>query len=454
MKFAVAIVAGLVASATSKVLEVTDDNFEATIEGSKYALIKFYAPWCGHCKTLKPEFEAAAAALALKDIEGGLVLGELDATVHKKYAEMHEVKGFPSLKWFVSGDTSDYGGGRTEAEIIAWISKKTGPPAVEVTDLEEFKASGDAVVFGQFASVDSDAAKAFLGAAADDDSASYGISTTAKAEGVAEDSVVVFRNFEGEEPTKVLSSFTTAAEVKKFVSGAILPLIIPFSQENAPKIFGGSIKKHVLTFRASTDTATDALIRPAAEKFQGEYLFVTVSEEDDKINEFFGVTEEDFPTSRIITMGEGPMQKFKLDTAFSSEALITFVSNHDEGKLAVDLKSAPEIPDAENTGPVFTLTGKSHDRIVKESGKSVLVKYYAPWCGHCKKMAPDYEKLGEAFKDHETIVVADMDSTENEIASVEVQGFPTLKFWVGGEPTDFEGERTFDGMKAFLDSKL
>jgi protein disulfide-isomerase A1 len=437
------------------VIELTDDDFEATIAANKYVLVKFFAPWCGHCKSLAPEYEAAATVLKGQEIEGGLALTEVDATVHKKYAGEHDVRGFPTLKWFVNGQVSDYGGGRTKDEIVAWISKKTGPPAVTVTDLENFKSTADAVVFGQFSDLESAAAKAYLDAAAEDDSATYGISSTIKADGVADNSVVVFRNFPGEEPQLILSSFSTAAEVRQHVSGAILPLVIPFSQENAPKIFGGSIKQHVLTFKSTSDDTTTGLIRSAAKEYQGEYLFVTISEEDDKIMEFFGVAESDFPTARIITMGDGPMKKFKMETALTEASIKEFVASHKAGTLAVDLKSAPAIPDEDQKdNAVFVLTGKSHDDKVKNSGKAVFVKYYAPWCGHCKKMAPDYEKIGEHYKGNDKILIAEMDSTENEVSSVEVQGFPTLKLWLNGEPVDFEGDRTFDGIKSFIDSKV
>merc|ERR550519_680715 len=85
--------------------------------------------------------------------------------------------------------------------------------------------------------------------------------------------------------------------------------------------------------------------------------------------------------------------------------------------------------------------------------KDVLVEFYAPWCGHCKDLAPTWEKLGEKYKDHETVVIAKIDATANELDAIKVQGFPTIKLFKKetNEVVDFNGERTFDGFIKFLE---
>ena len=85
----------------------------------------------------------------------------------------------------------------------------------------------------------------------------------------------------------------------------------------------------------------------------------------------------------------------------------------------------------------------------------VFVKFYAPWCGHCKAMAPDYEKLAQAAEGKE-YQIAKVDSTVASNASTEagVQGYPTLKFIVNGYPLDYEGGRDPESMQKWIEETL
>merc|ERR1719397_1572881 len=83
----------------------------------------------------------------------------------------------------------------------------------------------------------------------------------------------------------------------------------------------------------------------------------------------------------------------------------------------------------------------------------ILVEFYAPWCGHCKQLVPIWDKLGEKYADHPSIVIAKMDSTANELEEVKVQGFPTIKLFKKetNEIVDYNGDRTEEGFSKFLE---
>ncbi|KAF3908389.1 Thioredoxin [Orbilia brochopaga] len=115
------------AVASANVVELTPDNFDQVITNSgKPALVKFFAPWCGHCKTLAPTFEELGDAFsAFKD---KVTIAKLDADAHRKLGQKFDVKGFPTLKWFdgKSKDPVTYDSGRTLDALTDYVSTKTG----------------------------------------------------------------------------------------------------------------------------------------------------------------------------------------------------------------------------------------------------------------------------------------------------------------------------------------
>lgn len=104
---------------------LTPDNFDDVVDGSVPAFVEFYAPWCGHCKNLAPEYEKVGASYSKAD---GVIVAKVDADAHKDLASRFGVRGFPTLKWFNKdpSDPEDYSGGRSAEDIIEFINERTG----------------------------------------------------------------------------------------------------------------------------------------------------------------------------------------------------------------------------------------------------------------------------------------------------------------------------------------
>jgi len=441
------------------VLVLTDKNFQEALDANEFILVEFYAPWCGHCKALAPEYAKAAGILAEKG--SPIALAKLDATEEPKIAEQFEVRGYPTLKFFKNGKDTEYNGGRTADTIVSWLEKKTGPAAKTLATVDEakaFVADNDIAIIGFFDSVDSDGAKAFLAAAGNMDDFPFAITSEAavlaeyKAAGV-----VIFKNFD--EGRNDMEGEVTEESVTAFVAGNSLPLVVDFSQDTAQKIFSGDIKSHLLLFMsgaAEDHAAKVEIARGIAKDYKGQMLFVTINtdEEDHKrIMEFFGMEESELPSMRIIKLEED-MSKFKpASTELSDSNIRAFVKSYLAGELKAHLMSE-EIPEDWDKEPVKVLVAKNFEEVAKDTAKDVLVEFYAPWCGHCKQLTPVWEKLGEKYKDHESIIIGKMDATANELEDIKVQGFPTIKL-IQKETNkiiDYNGERTLDGFVKFLES--
>lgn len=107
---------------------------------------------------------------------------------------------------------------------------------------------------------------------------------------------------------------------------------------------------------------------------------------------------------------------------------------------------------------VLDLIPKNFDKVVLNSGKPALVEFFAPWCGHCKNLAPIYEELGQAFahaEDKVSIAKVDADANRDLGKRFGIQGFPTIKYFDGKSdvPVDYKGGRDLESLTGFITEK-
>lgn len=103
---------------------------------------------------------------------------------------------------------------------------------------------------------------------------------------------------------------------------------------------------------------------------------------------------------------------YLLEDTHTIDNLTQFVNKYLNKELKRKLKSQP-IPES-NDDPVRVVVTDSFQKEIYDQEKSVLLEFYAPWCGHCKKLAPTYEKLAEKLLNSQKVVIAKIDSTEND----------------------------------------
>lgn len=391
-------------------------------------------------------------------------MAKVDATEESELAEEFGVRGYPTLKFFRSGSPIEYNGGRQADDIVAWLSKKTGPPAKDLDTVEateEFLKENNVAVVGFFTDRESAECKSFLTAANSVDEYPFAITSNEEIFKKYENTngqVVLFKQFD--DGKALFDGEFTDENLKKFVVSQAMPLVVDFNHDSAQKIFGGEIKSHLLMFLSKEAGHIEKYANPAkeiAKKYRDQVLFVSINadeEDHQRILEFFGMKKEEVPAMRIIMLQED-MAKYKPEKEgeLSADYIEAFVQKFMDGKLKQHLLTQ-EAPEDWDKTPVKTLVATNFDEVAFNKDKDVFVEFYAPWCGHCKQLVPIYEQLGEHFKDSATVVVAKMDATANELEHTKITSFPTIKLYKKGDNTvvDYNGDRTLEGFTKFLES--
>lgn len=430
----------------SDVLELDADTFDDAI-GVPIMLVEFYAPWCGHCKRLAPEYETAATALIENDPP--IILAKVDCPANTDLCGQFGVSGYPTLKIFRDGQFSaDYQGPRSADGIISYMKKQAGPSVKELPGIEELRVfieNEEHSVIGFFSGNDKDAISKFKSEAAKmRDDFRFGLTTNAEAltEFNYQDQVVIFRPPAMKTKLEESEVVVAGENLKSFIEENFVGLAGVRDTDSA-KFF--EKKKPLAVVYFDVDYVRNSKgsnywrnrVLKVAKDFVGEVNFA-VSDKDDYTGELqaLGLDSE---SDVVVGLYDQKGQKYAMTDKFSVDSLKSFVQQFLNDELEPYIKSEP-IPD--NDGPVQVVVGKNFNDIV-DGKRDVLLEFYAPWCGHCKALAPKFDELGEKLKNDPNVVIAKSDATSNDYPpGYEVRGYPTI-YWIpaGGKPEKYEGGR-------------
>jgi len=342
-------------SVPDKVVKLSDSTFDAQVLNSEeFWMVEFYAPWCGHCKNLAPEWKKAAARL-----DGLAKFGAVDATVEKALAAKYEIHGYPTIKYFPLGEKMDgiaYTGGRTADDLINFAAEKgefSVPPEAEDT----------------------------------------------------------------------------------FEAGEVIPL----TDSNFDQLVLNGKDVWFLEFFApwcghckNLEPAWKGAARRMKSKAKFGAIDATVNT---KLAEEYKV--EGYPT--LFSVVNGHVKPF--ETGRAVEEIVR------SAQMVLDGPLQPEGP-----SQVVELSAETFDEEVMDSKDFWIVDFYAPWCSHCKKMHPEFVEASNMLEGEVKLGMVDCTAGDNQSLQTKfnITGFPTVLFFMADKeipPEDYTGTRTAVSIK-------
>lgn len=438
------------------VLVLTESNFDDIVNSAEFIVVEFYAPWCGHCKHLAPEW--AKAATTLKQDDPPVPLAKVDATVESSLGSRFGVNGYPTIKIFRNGVASDYQGPRDANGIVSYVRKQAGPAAKPLNSkesLEKFKAfKEDVGAVGYFKDASSPNAKVFAAVANTlRDDFRFGLVTDASL--IESEGIVLYRPITGEDKVVTFGGKFNAEEIKKFLNEKSVPLAGVYNNNVAKRFHLPRV-----TLFTKADPVADAKqivyylnrLRKVAKDYVGKLHFVLADKSEQGGD--FSTLGFDSSAKWGLAIVDPAKGKYKHSgETFSPEVLKTFVDDYLQGKVEKHVKSEP-VPSEPTKDGLTTLVGKTIDDVINDPTKDVFIEFYAPWCGHCKSLAPKWEQLAKDLTDVESLVIAKVDATANDIPPIfNVRGYPTIYLLKANDkknPISYDKDREVKPMKKWL----
>jgi protein disulfide-isomerase A1 len=323
---------------------------------------------------LAPEYEKAATELKKFGAEFG-ALAKVDADSNRKTGEKFGIQGFPTLKLFRNGESyKEYDGGRTAADIVAWMKKKTGPVAktLKTEEVDTFvkQNNGKGLVFTGVK--DGEKEKDFLKTITSDKA--FDDFPAGVVEG--QDSSIKLYRTNGE---PISFSGADLSELKSWVVSNGYPLVEEISAENFQRFAESGLPLAVLFMDYSKSDEKEASLKTitaVAEKVKGKFMFSYSDgvEYKDQITAMGGDAAK-LPV--VAAMNIELRLNYPYAGAFEVEALTAWAEGIVSGSVKPHYKSDP-VPE-KNEGPVIVVVGKTFESIVQDETKDVLVEFYAPW---------------------------------------------------------------------------
>eukprot|EP01060_Flectonema_neradi_P011965 TRINITY_DN1889_c0_g4_i1.p1 TRINITY_DN1889_c0_g4~~TRINITY_DN1889_c0_g4_i1.p1 ORF type:complete len:406 (+),score=108.19 TRINITY_DN1889_c0_g4_i1:346-1563(+) len=405
---------------------------------------------------MAPEFEEAAAAT-----QGLAKFVKVDSTEETDLAKEFKISVYPTIKAFEDGEPVEFKGGRTADTMIDWVKKMTEPHTTTIEsriDLEAFKERAEVVVVAFLPSKGCHEARQWDHYAREHRQRNeFGIvydSELAKAEGANVPGLIVYKDFDNKKDISESFDINTASAFIRECSFKMFDLLGP---NNYRDYMNRGLPIAWLFLDPEDDAASEsakAKLASIAPQYLNRLSFVYVCGQQRKeMAVKFALSGEKYPAFAI---DDGEHYAFDESLSVESPELEQFIADYVDGKLLPSIKSE-DLPEQATVDGLTTIVGSNFKEVVFDESKTVFVKFYAPWCGFCKKMTPDYEQLAKTYENDRRVVVSKINVLANDVPKeFGVTTFPAL-FVVKAatnELVEYTGSKNATSMSDFLKEQL
>lgn len=281
----------------------------------------------------------------------------------------------------------------------------------------------------------------------------------ASAEGVTEfPTYTIYKHFD--ELKNVQSGHFEQAQLEDFIKLNAVPLLEPIRPETFMDYVDAN-RSLVYLFSNSEDMKRNLhnVFFPLAIKYKGKFSFAHIdANEYVSQADFLALQPGQWPAMAIHNFNTGARYPFSQTNDLKDlQQIESFLEDVHQAKIEPTLRSQDYLGEQD---AVKVVVGNEFEKIVLDKSKDVFIEIYAPWCGHCKRLAPIWKQLGQVMEDYDGekkhgIVIAKMDGSANDVppaAGFQVKGYPTIKFFKADTNTmvDYNGQRTLPDFIKFL----
>lgn len=478
------------------ITELTDKNFGETIGTSKYAIVEFYAPWCGFCQEFAPIYEEAAKRI--KEVNDTVLVAKINADQFEEVAEQNDIEGLPTIKWFVNGsDKYEYNGSPSmyvfirigssflislniyyflvcSESFMRWIEKITTSPSKELKTPEDVEKYGDVElsVTGIFDKYEGDIYEAFTELALLTDDIVFFKTLNATLMKVESAPALIFqKNLPGhatevirksldgnDDPGEEIYSFLDKHRYPDyyiFDSSKVEDMMNVLQQVDREYHIHIIVPDGLLKDRSMLEIAREAgrQIRDKAT------LVLSANDEKSPLNSAFDVKNtQDIQIFAAHTLS---IRKYALPIstkeAFEPASVIDFTKSIESGDNKHRVYASGPDPQAKEENGVLVAIRHNLREIVQDPTKDVVVLSHHPDSDESLELEESFENLAKAFAEIPSIKLVKFDASlnEHELIDYAMEDLPMVTLFKASkssEPTvmDAFGELDIESVGKFI----